>query len=82
MNAQQKYSLETKPACVLASGPEESDGDGGYEYCVMFGDDDGEPIDENRECIWIIWEHEEVLRFGQHLADKYHLEFVMEAMPA
>ena len=81
-NAQTDYQLEAKPACVLADGPQEADGDGGYEYWVCFGDENGECIDENKKCIWRLWDYEEVCRFVQELCDKYGLENVNEAMPA
>ncbi len=81
MTAQQKYSLTTEPKCVLVSGPEESDMDGGAEYTVCFGDDNGEVIDENKEAIWFLWEFEEAVDFGWKLAGRYKLEYVNEAMP-
>jgi hypothetical protein len=82
MTAQQKYSLETKPVCVLADGPYETDGDGGFEYCVCFGDESGEPITENPKAVWHPWEFEETQSFAVKLARKYGLELVFEAMAA
>ena len=78
-NAQSDYCLRTKPACVLADGPQETDGDGGCEYTVCFGDEDGEPICENNKCIWRLWDYEEVGKFVQQLCDNYGLENVNEA---
>ena len=80
MNAQTHFKLEAKPACVLADGPEETDADGGFEYSVCFGDEDGEPITENKAAVWRLWEYEEVRRFAQELGRRYGLEVVMEAM--
>jgi hypothetical protein len=80
MNAQTKFGLESKPSCVLADGPEETDGDGGYEYTVCFGDEDGEPITENPQAVWHLWEYEEVWRFAFELGRRYGLEVVNEAM--
>lgn len=78
MTAQQRYQLDRPAACVLADGPQETDGDGGYEYTVCFGDAEGEPIDNNLKAIWRLWEYEEVRRFGHQLADRFHLEFINE----
>lgn len=80
MNAQTKFGLETAPACVLADGPEEVDGDGGYEYTVCFGDSAGEAITENPRAVWRLWEFEEVQRFANELGKRYGLEVVNEAM--
>jgi hypothetical protein len=81
-NAQTDFQLETKPACVLADGPQETDGDGGYEYTVCFGDEDGESICENQKCLWHLWDFEAVGKFVQELCDKYGLENVNEtSMP-
>lgn len=82
MNAQAQYRLESKPACVLADGPEETDGDGGYEYTVCFGDEDGEPICENPRCVWRLWDFEATERFAVELGKRYGLEVVLEAMRA
>lgn len=82
MTAKQQYGLEATPKCVLADGPYETDGDGGFEYCVCFGDDEGEPITENKRCVWHLWEFEEVRRFAFELGRKYGLEVVLEAMEA
>ena len=82
MNAQREYKLSVAPACIIADGPQETDGDGGFEYTVCFGDDEGEVIDENRKAIWRLWDYDEVCRFGEQLARKYGLEFLNEACPA
>jgi hypothetical protein len=71
-----------QPACVLADGPHETDGDGGFEYVVCFGDEDGEPITENKKAVWIMWDFDEVVKFSAELARKYGLEQILEAMPA
>lgn len=82
MNAQTHYKLETKPACILADGPEETDGDGGYCYSVCFGDDHGGAITENPNAVWHLWEYGEVRRFAAQLGKRYGLEVINEAMPA
>jgi hypothetical protein len=81
MNAQQTFNLETKPAVVLADGPYEADGDGGCEFCVCFGDADGEPITENKACVWYLWDPGETDKFAAQLAEKYGLELINEATP-
>lgn len=79
-DAMRDFRLETRPACVLADGPEETDGDGGYEYTVCFGDENGDPIDSDPRAIWRLWDYDEVCRFARELAQKYGLEEVNEAM--
>lgn len=81
-NAQREFGLETVPQCVLADGPQETDGDGGFEYTVCFGDDEGEPICENGRCMWRLWDFEEVRRFSQQLAKTYGLELLDDTIPA
>ncbi len=78
MNAQTYYSLESKPACVLADGPEETP-EGDPEYCVCFGDEDGEPICENKHAIWYMTDWRQAAQFGHLLARKFGLEFINEA---
>ena len=75
------YDLPEKPHCVLADGPYEIDGDGGYEYVVCFGSDEGDPI-EAKKAMWRISSFDEAYRFGEELAAKYDLEFLPELMPA
>lgn len=82
MNAQTKYNLETKPAFVLADGPYETDGDGGFEYCVCFGDEEGEPIAENKSAIWHLWDFDEVQKFAVELSRRYGLELLNDTIPA
>ncbi len=78
MNAKSRYNLTTTPACVLADGPHEIDGDGGYEFVVCFGDNDGEPITENKAAVWKVFEFEEAQQFAHELARRYNLELVFE----
>lgn len=82
MNAQAQFNLETKPRYILADGPFETDADGGFEYSVCFGDEDGEPICENKRCMWIVWDLEEVDRLCRELSAKYGLEILNEASAA
>lgn len=82
MNAQQKFGLETKPVCVLVDGPNETDGDGGFEYCVCFGDEAGEPITENPKAVWHLWDYDETMGFARSQAQRYGLELISEAMAA
>ena len=79
MNPQRDYDLDRKPACVLASGPEEG-ADGEAEYCVCFGDDEGDPICSDKRAIWYLWDIDEVNRFVNSLCAKHGLENVNEAM--
>ena len=81
MNVQAKYNLTTKPFCVLADGPQETDGDGGYEFVVCFGDEDGEPITDNKAAVWKLDSAEETDRFAAKLAQTYNLELVNETTP-
>jgi hypothetical protein len=82
MNAKTEFGFEQTPACVIADGPQETDGEGGYQYVVGFGDEDGEFIDTNKKAIWILWDYDEVVAFAEKLAAKYKLELVFEASPA
>ena len=78
-NAQSDYNLSTKPHCVIADGPQETDG--GFRYVIGFGDDNGEFIDENNRCIWYLSDYEEVCSLVDDLCEKYALENVNEADP-
>jgi len=81
MNAQRTFNLETKPAVILADGPYESDGDGGYEFCVCFGDANGEPITENKACVWHLWDADETDKFALELSEQFGLELINETTP-
>lgn len=80
MNAQQQFLLQTKPAVVLADGPYENE-DGGYEFCVCFGDVDGEPITENKACIWHLWDAAETDKCASELSSRFGLELIDETTP-
>ena len=82
MNAQAKYNLETTPAYILADGPYETDGDGGFEYVVCFGDYEGEAITENKKAVWKMWDYDELVEFSHELSVKFNLELIFEANPA
>lgn len=79
MNAQRIYSLSIAPACVIADGPYETDADGGYDYCVCFGDEEGEPITENKAAVWRCDSYEATLKWAGELARRYGLELICEA---
>ncbi len=81
MSATEKYHLDTKPACVLVDGPQETDGDGGVEWTVAFGDDGGEYID-SKTGTWFCDSVEAAKSWGQKLAAQYGLELVDESMAA
>ena len=82
MTAKQKYNLSETPMCVLAAGPQETDADGGFEYVVCFGNDDGEPITENLKAIWKLWDYDETWKFAHELAGQHRLECVFECVRA
>ena len=68
------YGFESPPAVILAAGPHETDGDGGFEYVVCFGDANGDPLEHNSRAIWKLWDYEDVQNFIRKLAAEYHLE--------